>query len=318
MVGQGSGPVCNISCVHLLHRHIVPEQTPPSRLSDYACGLFPTLPSRKSVKKAVKKGEIWIDGSPGNTGDWVKPGQRIELMDLEQDPPPTYEMPLEIVYEDEHLAVVNKPAGIPTSGNRFRTVQNALTHNLSPTPLADALPWPVPVHRLDASTSGLLLIAKTRGAHIRLGRQFEEKQVRKKYQAVVIGQTPEQGRIDTPIEGKEALTLFERRDCVPSLKNEWLSLLDLYPHTGRTHQLRIHLSSSGYPILGDKLYGREGLILRNKGLFLAAVELSFEHPDTQKKVVLSVKAPRKFRTLLEREERRWRKYQGSENGKNEK
>ena len=291
-----------------IQTHIVPEGITPARLSDYACGIFPTLLSRKSVKKAIKRGEVWIDGQPGTSGRWIHPGQHIELVDLEQTPPKIFELAIEIIYEDEYLALINKPAGIPTSGNQFRTIQNALLHNLSLSNKKDALPWPVPVHRLDAPTSGLLLVAKTSSTRIHLGQQFEEKQIQKKYQAIVIGQSPEKGQINLSIEGKKANTIFERQQLVPSLKNEWLSLLNLYPKTGRTHQLRIHLSKSGYPILGDKLYGKEGLILRKKGLFLTSVELSFQHPATEKKMNIRIDAPRKFTTLLEREERRWRAY----------
>lgn len=291
-----------------LQTHTVPPNTPPARLSDYARGLFPTLPSRKSVKKAIKRGEVWIDGQPGTTGQWVQPGQQIQLVDLEQTPPKTYELALEVIYEDEHLAAINKPAGLPSSGNRFRTAQNALLHNLSLSPAEDALPWPVPVHRLDAPTSGLLLVAKTRSARIELGRQFEEKEIRKTYRAVVIGQTPENGILDTPVDDKPALTRYERRQHVRSLKNDWLSLLDLYPQTGRTHQVRIHLSRAGFPILGDKLYGKEGWILKHKGLFLAAVELTFTHPATGEEMTLSIDMPRKFGTFLAREARRWDRY----------
>jgi len=115
--------------------------------------------------------------------------------------------------------------------------------------------------------------------------------------------------LEKPIDGKDAITYFEKIKVVPSLKNKWLSLIDLFPQTGRTHQLRIHLSSLGFPILGDALYGKEGMILKHKGLFLCAVELIFSHPKTNEKMKVEINVPQKYETLLRREERRWQKYQ---------
>ena len=107
------------------------------------------------------------------------------------------------------------------------------------------------------------------------------------------------GTIDFPIDSKAAQTRFETNRIVRSLKNNYLTLVDLYPTTGRTHQLRIHLVKSGWPILGDKLYGKEGMILKNKGLFLTAVGLSFPHPITQELMNITKDAPAKFGLLLE-------------------
>lgn len=292
----------------VLAKHIVVEVEERQRLSDYLCGVFAQLPSRKSVKNAIKKGAIYVDGKKGRTGDWVELTQVIELLDLDTAPTKILKLPIEVLYEDDVLAVIFKPAGIPVSGNQFRTVENALLHNIKPSSHVDALKKPRVVHRLDAPTTGLLLVAKTKQARIHLGNQFEAKTIQKQYQAIVIGQPATQGVIDFPIEGKAAISDFECIETVDSLKNGKLSLLNLYPKTGRTHQLRIHLSQLGFPILGDKLYGIEGLILKHKGLFLTAVRLDFEHPTKAERQVVDLPTPYKYIALLAREQRRYDNY----------
>lgn len=295
--------------MHLLSTHIVASNISPTRLSDYACGLFPQLVSRKSVKKAIKGGAIRVNKRISTTAYWVQANDEIQLYDLEQQAPKSYDLTLEVVYEDEDLAVINKPAGIVVSGNQFRTITNTLSANLQSSSLSDALAWPKPTHRLDQATSGLLLIAKTASARVHLGQQFEDKTIQKRYRAICIGPVPQSGQITDSIEGKPALTRYELVSQSSSIKNQTLSLLDLYPETGRTHQLRIHLSHLGYPILGDALYGREGLILKRKGLFLAAVALQFQHPRTGHTRVVEIPHPGKFDKLLEREQAMWEKWQ---------
>lgn len=298
--------------MHLLSTHIVATHISPTRLSDYACGLFPQLVSRKSVKKAIKSGAIRVNELVCTTAYWVQANDAIQLYDLEQQAPKSYDLTLEVVYEDEDLAVINKPAGIVVSGNQFRTITNTLSSNLQSSSLPDALAWPKPTHRLDQATSGLLLIAKTALARVHLGQQFEEKTIQKRYRAICIGELAPSGLITKPIEGKPALTRYELVGQSPSIKNQTLSLLDLYPETGRTHQLRIHLSQLGYPILGDALYGSEGLILKRKGLFLAAVALQFQHPRSGHSMAIDIPHPSKFDKLLQREQVMWEKWQAGQ------
>ena len=292
----------------VLKTHIVPEGIGEIRLYDYAQQIFMTIPSRKGIKKAISREEIIVDGEKTSTGLWVKSGQKIELLESSANPPKEYQLKLEVIYEDEYFAVINKPAGIPVSGNQFRTIQNALIGNVKLSTEADALRWPKPVHRLDAPTSGLLLIAKTATALMRLGQLFEHKEIQKKYCAIVIGETEEEGSIDSKIEDLASFTEYKLIRVVPSLRNKHLSLLELFPKTGRTHQLRIHLSKLGHPIFGDKIYGDEGEIMKGKGLFLSAVELKFKHPITEELLILKMDIPDKFSSLLERENRRWEKY----------
>ena len=295
--------------MHVLQTHIVPPDVKTIRLSEYARQIFEIIPSRKGIKKAIKRGEVRVDGEMGTTGHWVQPGQCIELVDLELKAPKVYELSLEVIYEDDFMAIVNKPAGIPVSGNQFRNIENCLLFNLRMSDKPDALKWPKPVHRLDVPTQGLLVVAKTVNARIKLGKQFEERAIQKQYQAVVMGQVPEKGLFDQMIEGRKAITSFQLSASVPSLRNGTLSLVDLFPETGRKHQLRIHLANAGFPILGDKQYGPEGKILKYKGLFLAAVGLTFPHPITGKELRISIKTPYKFRKTMERTKSRWDKYQ---------
>lgn len=291
-----------------INSHIVPTGIEKVRLSDYAIGLFPQIPSRKGIKKVIKRGAVWVNHQPATTGKWIQSGDVIELKDLERSLPKIYERPLAVVYEDDYLAIINKPGGLVVSGNQHHTVQNALLFNLTPSTAQDALRLPRPVHRLDAATCGLLLIAKTYAVHLQLGRQFESHQIQKQYQAIAIGQMPEKGRFDQPIDDKTATTIYQIEQVVPSLRTQFLTLVNLFPVTGRTHQLRKHLAWNGFPILGDKLYGIEGQILRGKGLFLCAVALTFWHPITQKIMTTRIDPPNKFKGWLAKSVVRWQKF----------
>ena len=166
-----------------------------------------------------------------------------------------------------------------------------------------------PVHRLDRNTTGVLLVAKTIKASVELGRMFEQRRIQKTYEALAIGKVPETGIWDTTIEEKEAFTTYQLLEQVPSLHGEWLSWVRLHPKTGRTHQLRIHLSQAGFPILGDKLYGRPGLIFRGKGMFLCATQLHLMHPIAQAELNISTSPPNKFRLHMDRTRKRWEKFQ---------
>ncbi|MDY6932888.1 MAG: RluA family pseudouridine synthase [Spirochaetota bacterium] len=289
--------------------HTVPEGVVESRLERYAFDVFDEiLPTRKSVRKAIKRGEIRVDGKICDPGFWIKPGQDVELHRLQTSTPRPFRFPLRIVFEDQWLAVVEKPPGFAVNGNRYRTVENMLLYNLNTSNQKDALRWPKPVHRLDNSTGGLMIAAKTHLSLVRLGWQFQGREVRKRYRAIVIGRLEGSGSIQYPLDGRNAETIFTAVEHVPSLKNGWVTLIDLWSRTGRTHQLRRHLSNLGFPILGDKLYGVEGEILRSKGLFLWGVEISFKHPISGSELSFRIKEADKFDSFLRREKRRWGKY----------
>jgi len=289
------------------HDHIVPEGVSNIRFSDYVRQIFKTIiPSGKGIKKAIKRGDFLVDGEIATTGIWVKPGQKIELFLRDIKPGKIFKLQMNVSYEDPYLAVIHKPAGFVVSGNKFMTIENALLHNLSLSSEPDALQMPRPVHRLDRSTSGLLIVAKTAGAAMNMGQQFENRKVMKRYRAVVTGKVPESGRVRTPLENREADSEFRLVTCSESVKYGWLSRVDLFPHTGRTHQLRIHMAEIGHPVVGDKLYGEEGMIIKRQGLFLCAVEIRFQHPITKKPVVIEISEPPKFERYMLREFSRMR------------
>ncbi len=297
----------NLITIKVLKTHIVNDYISSTRLNNY-CENINFLPSRKAIKKAILKGEIRLNNNQVEGGRFLKQNDIITWVDLEITPPKIYHLELNVVFEDDFIAIIEKPAGISVSGNQFKTIQNALMFNLTKSSQIDALPWCLPVHRLDNQTQGLLLIAKTKEARIKLGQAFENKTIHKTYQAIVIGKPNDKGKIDIEIEGKNSKTIYNRLKTVQSLKNKHLSLLELKPLTGRTHQLRIHCSKSGFPILGDKLYGKEGLVLKHKGLFLCATKLSFKHPITNQPLTFSIDTPHKFLKRLDNEERRFKTY----------
>jgi RluA family pseudouridine synthase len=288
--------------------HVVPQQQIPVRLIDYAQAVFSEFPSRKSLKKALIAGLFLVDGVQATTATMVQGSMQITLCQADVPPPRVYEMQLEILYEDEYLAAIFKPAGIEVSGNKFRTIANALPGVIIPSTQPDALRLPWPVHRLDFATSGLLLVAKTRTALAELGTMLQQHRIHKRYRAVVMGKPAHNGEITTPINGQNAHTSYSLLHTVPSLKSGTLSLLDVQLHTGRTHQIRIHLASQNTAILGDGKYGPPDCTLRGKGLFLCAVELAFTHPITGKPLCIQAPQPVKFDRFMNSEARRWARY----------
>lgn len=205
--------------------------------------------------------------------------------------------PLRVLFEDEHLAVVFKPAGILISGNSFKTIANALPQNIGRSLLPDAA-RPQPVHRLDYPTTGALLVGKTSRSIRALNKLFREKQIQKTYYAVTIGQMEAHGEITSAIDGKPSHTDYQIRGSVPSKRFGQLNLVELNPRTGRRHQLRKHLAGIGNPILGDQEYGSEPLILTGKGLYLHAYSLRFIHPFTGEEVCFEAGLPQRFEKLF--------------------
>lgn len=270
----------------------------PIRIQDYGVGIFLAAPTKSALKKALKKGWVRINGEVANTAIYLRGGERIELMLPEESGPgKQLVFPLQVLLEDEHLAAVHKPAGIVVSGNSFKTMANALPQNLQRSSLADAS-RPQPVHRLDYPTTGVLLVGKTNSSIRALNHLFAAKEVTKTYYAVTIGRMPQQGTIVADIDGKPAESAYQVLATVASKRFGQLNLVKLSPSTGRRHQLRKHLSGIGHPILGDKDYGKEGLILSGKGLYLHAHTLRFVHPFTQEEVVVISELPGKFNKLF--------------------
>jgi len=284
--------------MQLTETHIVEKLEKPIRFQEYGVGIFNTIPTKSGIKKAIKKELIFIDGNVASTSKFISGGEKIELFDSEKSS--TFErlkLDLEVLFEDDYLAVIYKPAGILVSGNKFVTIANGLTQNLKKSTLSDAVK-PQPVHRLDYPTSGLLLIGKTSAAITELGKLFEEKEIQKTYFAISIGKMNVKGIIDLPIDDKNSLTEYVVLETVISKRFEFLNLVKLLPKTGRKHQLRKHLLAIENPILGDKEYFLVDKILNGKGLFLHAATLDFLHPFTKEKVSISKELPKKFKKIF--------------------
>lgn len=290
----------------LIAQATVPPGTTGVRVDAFATRALPTwLPSKKRAKKAIKAGELLLDGEAVETSRFVRPGQVVTLHRGAVVEPTPLTRDLEVPYQDELLAVVVKPPGLLTSGNRFATLERALAHNLNPSPHADALPWPRPVHRLDRSTTGLVACAKTRRAQVHLGHAFQRRTVHKRYLAIVSGRLEGSHEVREPVDDRDAHSTITAVDHTPSLHVGWLTTVELVPHTGRTHQLRRHCAHLGHPMLGDRLYTPDGhKLLRRAGLFLAAVGLDLPHPDGER-LRVSIDEPAKHVTFREREARRW-------------
>lgn len=285
--------------LQVIATHVVPVLEFPLRLQEYGVGIFDLLGTKSALKKAIKKELILVNGSVGRTATFIKGGEKIELLASTKNVvKKKFILNLEVVYEDDYLAIINKPAGILVSGNSFKTVANALAQNLIPSKASDAV-IPKPVHRLDYPTTGLLLVGKTNRSIILLNKLFEEKKIQKTYHAVTIKQMNGRGTLSFPVEDKVAVSDFEVLQVVPSKRFDYLNLVKLEPKTGRRHQLRKHLLKLGNPILGDAVYALDNLVLKGKGLYLHASMLSFIHPFTQEKFQIKCKLPKKFGKLFE-------------------
>lgn len=287
----------------IIATHIVENETSEIRVSDYLIGIFEQLPSRKSIKKALKRKELLLNGTIAVSGTFVNLGDKFELLESQRAVPKVFPLDLNVIYEDDFLAVINKPAGYPVSGNMYKCIYNALTHNLKQSTQNDALNWPQPIHRLDAATSGLLVIAKTTSVRIKLGDMLSKKEITKIYHAVVQGFLQTKGELNSEIDGKKCTSSIKTLHIEQSKHNGHLTLMELSPITGRTHQLRIHLSRLGFPIAGDKQYGRTGNTIKHKGLFLAAVQLKFNHPISGELLKINIERPKKFESYMLREAR---------------
>ena len=153
-----------------------------------------------------------------------------------------------------------------------------------------------------------MVTAKSHRALVKMGRLFEERKVEKRYRAIVVGELVGEGEVLSPVEGRNAHTRYRAVSHNRALKTQWQTTVDLWPLTGRTHQLRRHMAELGHPILGDSLYGGDAPVLKGKGLFLRAIELQFPHPIHATPMVFSLEEPSKFENQRLREARRWRQF----------
>lgn len=281
--------------MNIIEKHHVAKLNKPTRLQDYSLEYFEFIATKSALKKAIKRNQILVDGQIASTGLWLEQGMEISYLNPKTKIQSIFKLKLEVVYEDQFLAIINKPSGYPTSGNFFKTITNALPFNLTKSTLPDALESPGPVHRLDNPTQGLLLIAKTIKAKSLLSKIFQDSEVKKTYRAIVYGHLAEK-KIDVkqPIDHKPAHSIIQVQNSF-TINNETFTLVKLKPMTGRTHQLRQHLQLIGHPILGDDLYLPEKLTsLPYKGLYLQSFQIEFWHPYLQRLLDINIDLPEKF------------------------
>ncbi len=272
--------------------------------------------SRSKAAKHIKDGKVLVNGklekphfilSEGDVVSYEEPER--ETTDIEGE-----DIPLEIVYEDDDVIVINKPAGLvvhPGNGHHGGTLVNALVYRESNLADTGEAFRPGIVHRIDKDTSGLLAIAKTEIAFKGLAEQLSDHSMHREYKALVTGIISEDdGKIDAPIardrkrptrncvdlSGKEAVTYFhvEQR-----YKRSNATLISCRLLTGRTHQIRVHMEYIKHPVVGDPLYGNNNKALYDKGQLLHAYRLSFVHPVTKKQLTFEAPLPDYFEKILE-------------------
>jgi len=282
-----------------------------ARLDKYVCARHPEL-SRTRVQKLIAAGKVTVNGQSAKPGLRLNIGDKIEL-NIPPTPPQELKpeaIPLKIIYEDDDLLAVDKPAGLtvhPAPGHPGHTLVNAiLAHFPHLADIGDSL-RPGVVHRLDKDTSGVMLVAKNSQAQVNLSKQFKSHSVTKAYLALVKGKLePENGIIEADIgrdprnrkkmavvaEGREARTEYRVVKYIGDY-----SLLEMMPETGRTHQIRVHLAAIGFPVVGDKIYGVKAPFLTRQ--FLHACRLGFKLPSTGEYVEFESELPEDLQKALE-------------------
>jgi 23S rRNA pseudouridine1911/1915/1917 synthase len=290
------------------HRSRVSEADAGRRL-DAVVAALPEVGSRSLAERLVRDGAVLVDGERRPKSHRLEAGEELEVELPEPSVLQPSEEPLDVVYEDRHLLVVDKPAGLvvhPAAGHEGET----LVHRLVALGAAGGDPErPGIVHRLDRDTSGLLLVARSADAYARLAEAIRERRVDRRYHALVRG-TPRSrtGRIDAPVgrdrgdrtrrsidteTPREAVTWFEVRERLGER-----TLLEVRLETGRTHQIRVHLEAIDLPVSGDPLYGvKDDLGLHRQ--FLHAHALSFDHPTTGKRLAFESPLPSDLASALE-------------------
>ena len=273
------------------------------RLDKFVGDRCPEL-SRTHAQKLIAEGLITVNGNPAKPSLKLNVADRVDIVILPE--PPTRltpeDIPLDIVYEDSDLLVVNKPAGLavhPAPGHPSHTLVNAVLNYLPGLAEDDASARPGIVHRLDKDTSGLILVAKNRLAHENLSDQFKSRSVSKSYLVLVKGKLePESGIIEADIgrdprnrqrmavveTGREARTKYGVVKYIGKY-----TLLEISPETGRTHQIRVHLAAIGFPVIGDAVYGVTSPYLSRQ--FLHAHKIGFRLPSTSEYVEFSSPLP---------------------------
>ena len=272
--------------------------------------------TRSKIKKLVDNGNILVNDKKVKAGYLVRENDIIVINDDEfnENNITAENIPLDIIYEDEYLMVVNKPSGMvvhPAIGNYHGTLVNALMYHCNNLSTINGNIRPGIVHRIDADTSGLLLVAKNDSVHENLAKQISEKSVKRKYICLVHGVIDEDSAtIDAPIgrdshdRKKMAVTAENSKNAVTHIKvlerYKNATLIECVLETGRTHQIRVHMNYIGHPVVNDPVYGYKRMDDSEFGQMLHAEEIGFVHPVTGKYLEFSVKPPVKFEEIKEK------------------
>ena len=270
--------------------------------------------SRSKVQKLIENGKILVNGNTAKTSYVVKIDDVIMVLSMEDEIMDVFpeNIPLEIVYEDEYLLVVNKPSGMvvhPGNGNYDHTLVNALMYHCNNLSTINGNIRPGIVHRIDADTSGLLLVAKNDMVHNDLAKQISEKSVVRKYVCLVHGIINEDtATIDAPIgrdknnRKKMCVTGDNSKDAVTNIRvlerYSDSTLIECILETGRTHQIRVHMEYINHPVVNDPVYGYNKLDDKDFGQMLHAKEIGFVHPVTHEFMDFKVDPPEKFYEIL--------------------
>jgi 23S rRNA pseudouridine1911/1915/1917 synthase len=286
------------------------------RRLDAVVGALEEVGSRAEAQRLIEAGRVLVDGAVVAKRHLMAAGERL---DVRPAPPPLSDLvpesvPMTVRYEDEHLLVVDKPAGVvthPSAGHAGGTlVHGLLAHAVA----GGADPTrPGIVHRLDRDTSGLLVVARSERAHRRLQKMLRDRLIERHYTVLVHGRTPPALTIDRPIgrdrkvRTRQAIDVVDGREAVTHLRLledlGRLSLLEARLETGRTHQIRVHLASVGHPVVGDRVYGRREETLGLDRQFLHAARLAFPHPETGEPIEVLSPLPHDLQLALARARR---------------
>jgi 23S rRNA pseudouridine1911/1915/1917 synthase len=300
----------------------VPDDGDGIRLDRFLASVLPGQ-SRSRIQRLIKNGQVQVAGRDAKANQPVKEGQQVTV-DIPEpvDPAPAAEaLPLEVVYQDRDVIVVDKPAGMvvhPAAGHASGTLVNALLHHVSDLSGIGGEKRPGIVHRLDRGTSGLMVVAKHDAAHAELARQFRDREVEKEYVALVWGVVQAGRRVDAPIgrdpadRKKMSARARRSREAVTRIVGaepfgQTLTLARVAIQTGRTHQIRVHLSTIGHAIVGDALYG--GVRRRVPGAlrvvthlmrpFLHAARIAFKHPGDGRRMEFTSALPEDLQRVLD-------------------
>ena len=272
--------------------------------------------SRSKIQSCIDNGLILVNGKSAKASYKVSEGDVISVLDIPEETSDlnAEDIPLNIVYEDDDILIVNKPKGLvvhPGAGNEEHTLANALKFHSDNLSTLNGEFRPGIVHRIDKDTAGLLVVAKNDAAHMYLSEQLSDHTLGRKYYALVLGVIQEnEGKIIAPIgrdqkfrqkmavdllRGKEAETTFK---VVERFKDT--TLVECSLKTGRTHQIRVHMDYIGHPVIGDPVYGKGNRKLYDDGQLLFAHEIHFVHPKTKKEMTFSVNLPDYFKEILQK------------------